>query len=87
MFFLVKWHTMQEYQDIEHLSSFQKDVLRQKTAARRRDAVLRAVLILLVVGIVVFLITGLATGMFKTNNSEPENDLSNANNQEQGPNV
>ena len=76
---------MPGYKDIEELSLYQRDVLQQKTASRRRDAVLRAFLFLLIIGIVVFLITGAATGMFKsTNNNEPENDLSNTNDQKQG---
>ena len=76
---------MQEYQDIEDLSLFQQDVLQQKTASRRRDAVLRAFLYLLIIGVVVFLITGIARGMFTLkDNNEPENDLSSTNSQEQG---
>ncbi len=75
---------MHGYQDIEELSLYQQDVLQQKTAARRRDAVLRAVLFLLIIGIVVFLITGAARGMFNSkNNDEPENDLSDVNGQDQ----
>ena len=77
---------MQGYQDIEDLSLYQQDVLQQKTAARRRNAVLRAVLFLLMIGIVVFLITGAARGMFTPkNNNEPDNDLSNVNSPNQSP--
>lgn len=71
---------MQGYQDIEDLALYQEDLDKQKTAERRRDAVLQAILCLLIIGVIVFVITEIAKGHFKfeTNNDEPEKDLLDA---------